>query len=107
MSVSENMNALPMPYWIPKKHKSPIGTGFIIASKQSVVKVLSGNITGVIKLYESVRKYRNKRCYSGVNSFWVIQNNKPVIDTLCKLNNQKVTKSISTYDFSAWITNVA
>ena len=41
--------------------------------------------------------------YVGVNSFWMIQNNKPVIDYLIKL---VIFVSVSIYDFSALYTNI-
>lgn len=41
----ENMKVLPMPYWIPRMHELPIGTRFIITSKQCFIKPLSKNIT--------------------------------------------------------------
>ena len=45
-------------------------------------------------------KYHNKsKFYYGVNPFWVIQRNEPVIDILKKLGNQKAAKSVSTQDF--------
>ena len=108
ISTPENMKVLPTPYWIPKMHKSPIGARFIIASKQCTIKRLSKNITAAFKLlYKSVEKYHHKsKFYSGVNSFWVIQNSKPVIDNLNKLSNRKRAKSVSTYDFSTLYTNI-
>ena len=85
MSIPENMKVLPKAYWVLKMHKSLIRARFIIASKQSVIKPLSKNITAVSKLlYKSVEKFYNKNnfCFR-VNSFWVIQNKKnPVTDTL-------------------------
>ena len=108
LNIPENMKTLPTPYWMPKMHKSPIGARFIIASKKCAVKPLSKNITAAFKLlYKSVEKYHSKsKTYSGINSFWVIQNNKPVIDTLNKLSNRKAAKSVSTYDFSTLYTNI-
>ena len=50
MSIPENMKVLPKAYWILKMHKSLIRARFIIASKQSVIKPLSKNITAVSKL---------------------------------------------------------
>ena len=53
-----------------------------------------------------MKKYNKIKFYSGVNSFWVIQNNNPVIDTFNKLSNQKTVKSLSKYDFSTLYTNI-
>ena len=54
------MKVLPTPCWIPKMHKSPIDTRFIIASKQCVIKPLSKNITTALNLYKSMGIYHNK-----------------------------------------------
>ena len=78
------MKVLSTPYWIPKMHESPVGTMFIIVRKQSVNKPLSKNImTAFDLLSKSVEKYHNRSKFnSGCHSLCVIQNNKPVIDTL-------------------------
>ena len=39
-------------------------------------------------------------------NFWVIQNNKQVIDRISKINNSKKTKSIRTFDFSTLYTKI-
>ena len=53
-----------------------------------------------------MEKYNNKsKLYPGINSFWVIQNNKPVIDALNKLSNRKAAKSISN-EFSTLYTHI-
>lgn len=81
------MKVLPNLCWIPKIHKSLIGTRFIIANKQCAIKRLSKNFISAFKLlYKSVEKYYDK------NSFWVIQNRKPVIDTYNNLSNQKAAQ---------------
>ena len=73
--------------------KSPIGTRFITASKQCVIKLLSKNITVALKLF-----YRSMEFTHEVYSFWVILNNK--------LSNRKAAKSISTCGFSILYTNI-
>ena len=50
--------------------------------------------------------YNENKFYSGVNSFWLIQNNKPVINTLNHLSNRKTAKAISTYGFSTLYTEI-
>ena len=77
-----------------------------------VIKVchlaLSKNITASFKLlYEFVGKCHNKsKFYSGLNSFWVIQNNEPVIDILNKLSIRKTGNYVSTYVVSMLYTNI-
>ena len=50
-------------------------------------------------LYKSVKNHDKSKLRSEVNSFWVIQNNKPVIDNLNTLSNWKAAKSVSAIDF--------
>ena len=60
LSIPENVNVLSTPYWIPKIHKSPIGTKFIITSKECVIKPLGKNTTAAFKLCKSVERYLSK-----------------------------------------------
>ena len=57
--------------------------------------------------YKQIESY-NKKCeyFSGVKSFWVVQNNQPVIDAIHKINNRNKTSSISTFDFSTLYTKI-
>ena len=96
-------------HWISKRYKLPIGTRFIIASKQCVIKPLSKNITTAFKLlYISVQKYYDKsNFWYGINSFWLIHNNKPVIDIFNKLSSRRVADSVTTNGFSTLYTNIS
>ena len=81
-------------------HKNPIRARFIIASPKSSIKPLSWAITSAFRLfYRQIESYNDKcRFFTGVNTFWVMQNNKPVTDAVNKLNKRNKTKSISTFD---------
>ena len=107
-NIPKENHCLPNMYWLPKIHKSPIKARFIIASPKSSVKPLSKAITSVFQLfYKQIESYNDKcRYFSGVNNFWVVQNNKPVIDAMTKLNSRKRAKSISTFDFSTLYTKL-
>ena len=72
---------LPNMYWMPKMHKNPIKAGFIIASPKSSIKPL---VTTMISV----------GFFTGVNTFWVVQNNKPVIDAMNGLNKRKKATSV-------------
>ena len=54
-----------------------------------------------------MQKYYDKSnfCY-GINSFWLIHNKKPVIDTLNKLSSRRVADSVTTNGFSTLYTNI-
>ena len=107
-NISQENHCLPNMYWLPKIHKSPIKARFIIASPKSSVKPLSKAITSVFQLfYKQIESYNDKcRYFSGVKNFWVVQNNRPVIDAMTKLNARKKAKSISTFDFSTLYTKL-
>ena len=89
MSITENIKTPLKPYWIPKTCKLTVGTRLIFASKQYAKPLIK---------YKYIEKCHIKsKVYSQVNFFWVIQNHKPVIDTLNKLSNRKTAKFISVY----------
>ena len=51
--------------------------------------------------YWQIEFYNNKgRFLTGVNSFWVLQINKPVLKTFNKLKSKNTAKSINTFEFS-------
>ena len=62
----------------------------------------------VLKLiYEQKETYNFKIHYfSGVKSFWLVQNNQPIIDSIKKLNSSYKAFSITTYEFSTPYTNI-
>ena len=69
---------------------------------------LSKYITSIFKLfYQLISAYHEKsRFFSGINSFWVIQNNEPVINSIKKMNKRSSARSISTFDFSTLYTKI-
>ena len=107
-NISLDNHCLPNMYWLPKIHKTPIKARFIIASPKSSIKDLSKAITSVFRLfYKQIENYNDKcRFFTGVNTFWVVQNNKPVIDAMTKLNARNKARSISTFDFSTLYTKL-
>ena len=83
------MQDLPVMHWIPKKQKTSISFGFIIAFPVFSIKPLSKEITSIFKLfYEKVEKYYTKgKVWSGIKTFWTIQKSYPVISSIDKLRN--------------------
>lgn len=107
-NISKDNHCLPNMYWMPKMHKTPIKARFIIASPKCSIKPLSKAITSAFRLfYRQIENYNYKcRFFTGVNTFWVVQNNRPVIDAMMKLNKRNKAKSISTFDFSTLYTKL-
>ena len=77
-------------YCMPKMHKKAINARFIIASPKSSIKPLTRTITSVFRLFfRQIQTYNDKcRFFTGVNTFWVVQNNKSVIDAIMGLINR-------------------
>ena len=79
----------------------------IVAPKCSL-KPLSKAVTSALKLmYQQIENYNNKKhFFSGVKTFWPIQNNVPVINNIKKLNKRHKALSVSSFDFSTLYTNI-
>ena len=108
MSVNDDDKRLPLNYWLPKLHKTPIKARFIIAAPKCSTKPLSKAITAVFKLMFAQIKAYNKEYsfYSGINTFWTILNNQPVINTINNLNERKKANSVTCFDFSTLYTKI-
>ena len=95
-------------HWIPKMHKVPTKSRFIVAAKHCSLKGLAQTVTKILKMfYKQVENYNNKSYFfSHVKSFWVIQNKDTVIKTLKRLSDRNQAKTIATYDFSTLYTKI-
>ena len=107
-NLANNMQDFPVMYWIPKMHKNAISFCFIIASPVCSIKPLSKDITSIFKLfYEKVERYHTKgKVWSGIKTFWTIQNSYPVISSINKLNKRKTAKITSIFYFSTLYTKI-
>ena len=74
--VNDKDKTLPITYWLPKMHKTPIGSRFIIAFKTCSTKQLYHTFSKVFKvIYNHVEYiYGESRFYSSFKKFWVVQN---------------------------------
>ena len=86
---------------MPKMHKNPIKAKFIVASPKCSIKPLAKAITSAFRIfYKQIQSYHYKsRFFTGVNSFWVVQSNKPVFEAINRLNKRNKAKSITFFDF--------
>ena len=107
-NISLENQCLPKMYWIPKMHKTPSKSRFIVAAPKCSIKPLSKAITSVFKLfYKQIEAYNKKsRFFTGVNTFWVVQSNKQITDVIKNLNKKSFAKSINTFDFSTLYTKI-
>ena len=81
---------------MPKMYNNPIKARFIIASPKSSLKPLTRTITSIFRLFFRQMQTYNDKCrfLTGVNTFWVVQNNKPVIGATNGFNRQRKTTSV-------------
>ena len=78
-------------YWIPKFHKNPVGSRFIIASRNCSTKPLSKAMSNVFKpIYSQIENFYHKsklqKILSIYKKFWVLQNVNPVIKNINIIN---------------------
>ena len=99
---------LPHMYWLPKKHKTPTKFRFIVAAPACSVKQLARKLTSVFKLfYRQLEQYHQKVAFfTGVKSFWCVQNSEPIKRSISKINSRNKASSVTTYDFSTLYTKI-
>ena len=73
----------------------------MIASPKCSLKPLLKDITSILKLFQKqIGRFHDKnRVWVGVSNFWIIQNNKPVLDRIKKISAEKGAGSVRTFDF--------
>lgn len=108
LDVSTENECLPHIYWLPKMHKTPCKFRFIIAAPKCSIKPLNKVVTAILKLFFcQIQRYHQKSYfYSGVKTFWVVQNNEQILGNIRKLNKSCRAKRVSTFDFSTLYTNI-
>ena len=108
LKIDNSNQCIPNIYWVPKLHKHPSKARFIIAAPKCSVKPLSKTITSALKLiFKQLQSYNDEsRFFSGINSFWTILNNKPVIQNINIMNKRTKASSISCFDFSTLYTKI-
>ena len=106
IKTEDDFKHIPSIYGMPKMHKTPIKFRFIIASKFCTAKKLSKYVAVVFAhLLQQIERYHTKSYFfSGIKSFWIIQNNKPLLDTITKINKRKSARNLSNFDFSTLYT---
>ena len=108
LNVNPKQHTLPIMYWIPKLHKTPIGARFIVASKTCATKPITEVISRIFKMiFTHIESFHKKSLfYSNHKKFWVVQNSFPVIEKMNKINSKRNAQNISTFDFSTLYTTL-
>ena len=106
---NELTSSLPFIYCIPKFHKNPVKFRFIISSSSCQTKPLAKTISLGLKLCQQQHKVHCQalRSYTGVNNYFIIDNNKPLLDCLMNLNQRNKARSLETFDFSTLYTKIS
>ena len=91
LSNGSKGKSLPIMYWIPKLYKNPVGSWFLIASKNCSTKPLSKAVSNVFKLiYSHIENFHRKSKFlSNYNKFWVLQNVCSVAENINITNREK------------------
>ena len=100
--------SLPIIYWTPKFHKTPIAPRCIVASKLCSTKQVAQGVSSCFKVILSQLEnfYHKNQFYCHFKKFWVIKNSSKVISDLDKINRRKNAKCISTFDFATLYTKI-
>ena len=106
--TKDKEKCLPFMYWIPKMHKNPVGSRYIVASSKCSTKQLSSGVSKAFKLiFNQVNNFHDKsHFYSNFNKFWVVENLSPVLSKIERCNLKKNAKDIATFDFTTLYTKI-
>ena len=106
VELKEDHKKIPTIHWIPKIHKNPYKSRFIVNSISSSTKQVSVMLTSCLTSIKShVKKYSNKVYEnSGINLFWSINNSLDVVE--CIEGRRFIVSTINTYDFSTLYTSI-
>ena len=85
---NDNDKTIPTMYWLPKIHKTSIGSKFIVASKTCNIA------SKVFKMvYNHGENFHNKSpFYSNFKKIWFVKNSFPIANILNKINARKKPK---------------
>ena len=102
IKIKDDMKEIPLIYWIPKMHKTPIGNRFIAGSRICSIKTLSKAFSKALKtILNHMKLYHNTVLErSGFNGFWILNNSLELLEDL----KDKKIDFMETYDFSTLYT---
>jgi hypothetical protein len=108
LPYDSDLSNLPFIQLLIKFHKTPIKFRTIISSSKAFTKIASEKVAMCLKLItKRMMNYCSTiRTCTSINAFWIINNNKPIIDTMEKLSKQNKAVSISTFDFTTLYTTI-
>ena len=89
-------------------HKNPVKFRFIIGSRTCATKQIAKKLVQILKLISRIlKRYCNKvRFYTGIERYWIVDNNEVVLDSMESINKKASARNIETYDFSTLYTKI-
>ena len=93
-------------YWLPKQHKNPTGSRFIVSGSQCTTKTISQNISKALKIVQKSIKFQltYDHKFKKSSAYWIIDNSHSVHESIQNINICSKAKSVYTADFSTLYT---
>ena len=106
--VDEKLRKLPYVYWLPKQHKDPPKSRFVVSGKKCTMKPLAQRISKALKTVQKCVEFRAnfEFKFEPHSTFWVINNSEKVHESITRLNRNRNVKSVNTFDFSTLYTMI-
>ena len=106
--VEKTYKDLPLIHATIKMHKNPTKFRFIIGSRTCIIKPAAKKLVQILKLVmKSMKRYCDKvRFYTGIERYWIAENNMPILEMIDKINKKMSGRNIETYDFSTLYTKI-
>ena len=73
-------DTLPHIYWLPKQHKKPVGSRFVVSGRKCSVKTLSKDISKALRTVQKSIKFKCNydHKFSKTSAYWIINSSKQV-----------------------------
>ena len=108
VQVDEDNKELPLIHATIKMHKNPVKFRFIIGTRKCVTKQVAKKLVKILQLIMKIhRRYCDKiKFYTGIERYWIVDNNKLVLEDINYINTKHNAKTVQTFDFSTLYTKI-
>ena len=106
--LDEDFKKLPYIYWLPKQHKDPPKSRFVVSGKFCSMKPLAKRISKALKTIQKCIEFRRgfEHKFKKTSTFWVINNSEKIHENLSELNKFHNARSVHTFGFSTLYTTI-
>ena len=106
--IDDETRKLPYVYWLPKQHKTPPKSRFVVSGKYCTMKPLAKTLSKALKTVQKCVKYKFdfEFKFKKSSAFWVIDNAVNVHNSMNVINQVHGAKSVNTFDFSTLYTMI-